>query len=451
MQAASKVVIIEPDSAMRARLVALFDFMQCPTETFPTVEAVPLPAAKQLDWVAIKLGEGNSEGAMRELLARLRGANLQLPVFHTPGHVGPDCDDFTREFQLELPLNHRQLAAKLLRAREYAAALRADGECRWYPLGVSPCMNAVRRLAARVAPHASTVLLLGESGSGKEMLARYLHELSGRADRPFVPVNCGAIPPDLLESELFGHEKGAFTGALTTRIGRFELAQGGTLFLDEIGDMPPAMQVKLLRVLQERCFERVGSNQSRSCDARVIAATHRDLEAAVTAGKFREDLFYRLNVFPIRIPPLRDRQADIPVLTQRILSRIELATGHTISLTDDAQSALRAYAWPGNVRELANLLERIVIMHAGESVDAGMLPGWLANRPTTPAAVDAGARGLPEGGVDLKKHLAELEATMIREALARCGTVAAAARLLRLQRTTMVEKLRKYRLEFQAA
>ncbi|HET8691349.1 MAG TPA: sigma-54 dependent transcriptional regulator [Steroidobacteraceae bacterium] len=451
MQSASKVVIIEPDLAKRARLVALFDFMQCPSETFHAVEAVPLPAGKQLDWVAFALGEGNSEGAMRDLLDRLRNANLRLPVFHTPGHYGPDHDDFIREFQLELPLNHRQLAAKLLRAREHAAATRAGGGSRWYPLGVSPSMSAVRRLAARVAPHSSTVLLLGESGCGKEMLARYLHELSGRADRPFVPVNCGAIPPDLLESELFGHEKGAFTGALTTRIGRFELAQGGTLFLDEIGDMPAAMQVKLLRVLQERCFERVGSNQSRPSDARVIAATHRDLEAAVTAGTFREDLFYRLNVFPIRIPPLRERQADIPVLTERILDRIELTTGHTVTLTDDAQAAIRAYAWPGNVRELGNLLERIVIMHAGETVDAGMLPAWLGARSGAPAAAEARAGGLPEEGVDLRKHLAQLEATMIREALARCGSVAAAARLLRLQRTTMVEKLRKYRLEVQAA
>jgi sigma-54 specific flagellar transcriptional regulator A len=310
-------------------------------------------------------------------------------------------------------------------------------------------MQAVRRLAARVAPHSSTVLLLGESGCGKEMLARYVHELSGKPGQPFVPVNCGAIPADLLESELFGHEKGAFTGAVTTRTGRFELAQGGTLFLDEIGDMPPAMQVKLLRVLQERCFERVGSNVSRPSDARVIAATHRDLEAEVAAGRFREDLFYRLNVFPIRIPPLRDRLDDIAVLTDRILARIEVSTGQSIQLTDDARAALRNYAWPGNVRELGNLLERIVIMHAGECVDAFMLPPWFSARARSAPAAIAG--GLPEGGVDLRKHLAELEAHMLREALARCGSVAAAARLLHLQRTTMVEKLRKYRLEGQAA
>jgi len=447
MQSESKVVIVEPDSARMARLVALFDFMQCPTITYPSVEAVTLPPPNQLDWVAITLGEGNSEGAMRELLTRLRTANLVLPVFHSPGQLGPDTDAFMRQFQLELPLNHRQLAAKLLQAREFVASGRGVDQPRWYPLGVSPAMTAVRRLAGRVAPHASTVLLLGESGSGKEMLARYLHELSGRANQPFVPVNCGAIPPDLLESELFGHEKGAFTGAVTARTGRFELAQDGTLFLDEIGDMPAAMQVKLLRVLQERCFERVGSNVTRPCHARVIAATHRDLEAAVASGSFREDLFYRLNVFPIRIPPLRERQVDIPVLTERILTRIELATGHTIRLTDDAQAALMAYAWPGNVRELGNLLERMVIMHAGESVDAAMFPSWLV--PRAPLEVRAG--GLPEGGVDLRKHLAELEASMIREALARCGSVAAAARLLCLQRTTMVEKLRKYRLEGQAA
>ena len=446
MKSDSKVVIVERDSSRMARLVALFDFMQCETVAYPAVEAIPLPAQNQLDWVAIKLGESNSEGSMRELLARLRTANLQLPILHNAGQLGQETDDFIRQFQLELPLTHRQLAAKLLQAREFAAAGRGDCQTAWFPLGVSPAMNAVRRLAARVAPHTSTVLLLGESGSGKEMLARYVHEMSGRARQPFVPVNCGAIPPDLLESELFGHEKGAFTGAVTARTGRFELAQGGTLFLDEIGDMPPAMQVKLLRVLQERCFERVGSNVTRACDARVIAATHRDLEAEVAAGRFREDLFYRLNVFPIRIPPLRDRQADIPVLMQRILARIELATSHTVQLTDDAKAALMAYGWPGNVRELGNLLERIVIMHSGERVDASMLPSWLL-----PRAAAGAAGGLPECGVDLRKYLADLESTMIREALARCGSVAAAARLLHLQRTTMVEKLRKYRLEGQAA
>jgi len=449
MQSDAKVVIVEPDSANLARLVALFAFMQFETVAYPAVEAIPLGKSDQLDWVAIKLGQDNSEGTMRELMTRLRTANLQLPVLHHSGQHGADMEDYVRQFQLQLPLNHRQLAAKLLQAKEFMAARRGEGETAWFPLGVSPAMQAVRRLAARVAPHSSTVLLLGESGCGKEMLARYVHELSGKAEQPFVPVNCGAIPADLLESELFGHEKGAFTGAVTTRTGRFELAQGGTLFLDEIGDMPAAMQVKLLRVLQERCFERVGSNVSRHCDARVIAATHRDLEAEVAAGRFREDLFYRLNVFPIRIPPLRDRLDDIPLLTDRILARIEVSTGHTIQLTEDARAALSSYAWPGNVRELGNLLERIVIMHAGERVDLGMLPSWLSARLQSAPAATAG--GLPEGGVDLKKHLADLEANMLREALARCGSVAAAARLLHLQRTTMVEKLRKYRLEGQAA
>ena len=206
------------------------------------------------------------------------------------------------------------------------------------------------------------------------MVARHIHELSGRAAHPFVPVNCGAIPADLLESELFGHEKGAFTGALSTRLGRFEFAEGGTLFLDEIGDMSLQMQVKLLRVLQERSFERVGSNKTIRCNVRIIAATHRDLDAAIIAGRFREDLYYRLNVFPLQMPPLRERLDDLPVLIEHLVQRQGHSAGRAIQFDQSAMSCLARNRWPGNVRELANLLERLAILFPAQTITAADLP-----------------------------------------------------------------------------
>lgn len=217
-------------------------------------------------------------------------------------------------------------------------------------VGNSDSIRQVRRLIEQVANTEASVLLLGESGTGKEVVARNIHALSSRHSKPFIPINCGAIPAELLESELFGHEKGAFTGAITSRQGRFELANGGTLFLDEIGDMPLAMQVKLLRVLQERCFERVGSNRSVEVNVRIIAATHRNLEQAIEEGKFREDLFYRLNVFPIDMPPLRARREDLPLLVNELIARIEGENRPSVRIMPGALEALSRYQWPGNVR-----------------------------------------------------------------------------------------------------
>jgi sigma-54 specific flagellar transcriptional regulator A len=295
--------------------------------------------------------------------------------------------------------------------------------------------------------------------------------LSRRSDQPFVPVNCGAIPAELLESELFGHEKGAFTGALSTRLGRFEFAEGGTLFLDEIGDMSLQMQVKLLRVLQERSFERVGSNRTIRCDVRIIAATHRDLESAIGDGQFREDLFYRLNVFPVQMPPLRDRLEDLPVLIEFLVGRQVQVGGKGIRFAPDALACLSRNFWPGNVRELANLLERLAILFPGKLIGAADLPPtyrgqpaaasiaagkWLASEERAPSAISAvvevvrlddGEKSLPRGGLDLKDHLSAIEVGLIRQALDEAdGTVAEAARLLRMRRTTLVEKLRKYRM-----
>lgn len=329
-------------------------------------------------------------------------------------------------------------------------------------VGRHPRMLAVKRLIAQVAPTDATVLILGETGSGKELVARAIHALSNRADKPFVAVNCGAIPGELLESELFGHEKGAFTGAFTSRAGRFELAGDGVLFLDEIGDMPLPMQVKLLRVLQERTFERVGSNKPIHTNARIISATHRDLEQAVAAGQFRQDLFFRLNVFPIELPPLRERASDIPLLIEAFAARLRAQGQEPAQLTPAVLNHLTQYPWPGNVRELANLLEQLAIMYPNALVDLQQLPrrfrpAGVESLPQPPerpypeasgqqSALDADPL-LPEG-VELREYLNELERRMILTALEQNDfVVARAARRLGMRRTTLVERMRKFGLE----
>ena len=343
-------------------------------------------------------------------------------------------------------------------------------------VGVSDAIADVRSLVSKVAPTEATVLLQGESGTGKEVIARLVHDCSERADGPFIPVNCGAIPGELLESELFGHEKGAFTGAVASRKGRFELAEGGTLFLDEIGDMPYEMQVKLLRVLQERTFERVGGGKTVKCNVRVVAATHQNLEQHVEEGKFRMDLYYRLNVFPLEVPALRERTADIEGLAQRFIDSFSAQARGAIRLEDDALAHLRLYAWPGNVRELGNLIERLIILNTDEMVFAADLPmkyqstelavaerpenveplhdqlpenepedlsALFAPPPTTPVATPTPVH--IEEPINLKQHMADTERSLIISALEQTGWVNAhAAKLLTLQRTTLVEKMRKY-------
>ncbi len=331
-----------------------------------------------------------------------------------------------------------------------------------YPTGPSNIAQIVRRQIAQVARFDTTVLVLGESGTGKELVARQIHSLSARSQGPFLPVNCGAIPPDLLESELFGHERGAFTGAVGTRQGRFELAEGGTLFLDEIGEMSPHMQVKLLRVLQQKTFERVGSCEPRTADVRIVAATHRDLEAEVRAGRFREDLFFRLNVVPITLPALRARIDDLPHLIEGFHTELEMRGHIPARLSSCALQALRAYEWPGNVRELQNLLERLSVMQPGQHVAASQLPERYQGAATgveslpLPLGCADGASeerrtgfrlDLPEDGIGLKELLTNIERELIQQALARSsGVVSQAARLLGLGRTTLLEKIRKFHL-----
>jgi sigma-54 specific flagellar transcriptional regulator A len=375
---------------------------------------------------------------------------------------------------LRLPCHYDAISSLLHKAQVFDESQR-HGEAPRRPLelfrslsGNGRATRGINKMIEQVADSDATVLILGESGTGKEVVARKLHYHSKRRGRPFVPVNCGAIPGDLLESELFGHEKGAFTGAITARQGRFELAEGGTLFLDEIGDMSMHMQVKLLRVLQERTFERVGSNKTIRCNVRIIAATHRDLEQAIKEDNFREDLYYRLNVFPIEVPPLRERVEDIPVLVNDLIQRIEHEKRGSVRLTPAAVTALTHYRWPGNVRELANLIERLAILFPYGVVDVGDLPEkFRAGIPVTateppgddealplvsthgdqPNTVSSMPR-LPADGIDLKVHLANMEQSLIRQALEESnGVVAHAAKKLKMRRTTLVEKLRKYGLQ----
>lgn len=315
-------------------------------------------------------------------------------------------------------------------------------------LGESSAMQIVRQLISRVAARKASVLVTGPSGSGKERVAQAIHAESDRSNAPFVAINCGAIPRDLLESELFGHEKGSFTGAHALRIGRFEEASGGTLFLDEIGDMPHDMQVKLLRVLEERVVQRVGGRTQIAVDVRIISATHRDLETAIIDGSFREDLYYRLAVFPIELPSLAERTGDLPLLVDHFIQQLGERRG-AVKFSRDGIARLAVYGWPGNLRELRNLVERAAILHPGETIGALEIDRLLTRssaslpKATTPAQVIAST--FAHGTIDLREILAELEGRYIREAIERSsGVIAEAARSLGLNRTTLIEKMRRY-------
>lgn len=307
----------------------------------------------------------------------------------------------------------------------------------------SEVMKEVFRLIECVADSEGTVLLLGESGTGKELLAQTIHYNSSRRKGPLVPVNCGAIPESLLESELFGHEKGAFTGAVATKAGRFELAEGGTIFLDEIGDLSPPLQVKLLRVLQERTFERVGGTKTLKTDARVIAATNQDLEELVNSKRFREDLYYRLNVVPIVVPPLRQRTGDIPLLIQHFIEQLNERRGASLTgCSEEALTLLCEYQWPGNVRELANLIERIAILKRSGQIEVADLPEKIRKPSVVPPLSSSPA--IPGAGIDLGRVVEEFENRLILEALERTNWVKSrAAQLLQINRTTLIEKLKK--------
>ncbi len=465
MRTTTTVLLIEQDANRQKELTTILTFMD-----WKPVLMASGNVSKELQEIEsqpsfIMLGETRSDEA-RAVVEEVRAKFSEIPllVLQQPGEAPTVASDIMGDHHvcsLKYPFRQTELTEALYRAkssgkRSFREASDSSLELFRSLVGNSVGVRKVRQLIQQVADSTANVLILGESGTGKEVVARNLHYHSARRG-PFVPVNCGAIPADLLESELFGHEKGAFTGAISSRQGRFEMAAGGTLFLDEIGDMSLPMQVKLLRVLQERTFERVGSNKSIKADARIVAATHRSLEELIKEGKFREDLYYRLNVFPIEMPPLRERTEDIPMLIDELITRIEHEKRSSVRFTPDAINTLCNYAWPGNVRELSNLIERLAIMYPCGVVDVSDLPVKFHTASATtrdgkegmasPLSDVAAAQRLPFEGFDLKQHLNNLEYALIKQAMEESnGVVAHAAKRLNLRRTTLVEKLRKYGL-----
>ena len=394
-----------------------------------------------------------------DLLAALQRQNAQLPVIVMTAYGSVEiaveamkrgaADFLTKPFTLDHLVTVVRKALEVQDLREENVRLREELGHRYKfdsIVGNSPKMQEILAAVARVAPTRSTVLLCGESGVGKDMIARAIHHHSPRAAMPFVKINCTAIPETLMESELFGYEKGAFTGAAAARAGKFEQADGGTVFLDEIGDVPAAIQVKLLRVLQERELERLGSNKTRAVDVRVIAATNVDLRRALEEGNFREDLYYRLNVFPITIPPLRERREDIPPLAEYFLHKCAAELGSAVTrIAPEAMRKLVDYEWSGNVRELENVIERALVLATGDELLPEDIRLDFAPRRSV-AAVNGGTEGaefLAEG-VTLDEH----EKTLIREALRRAnGNKSQAARLLGLTRNALRYRLSQMGLE----
>ncbi|NNF16997.1 MAG: sigma-54-dependent Fis family transcriptional regulator [Gammaproteobacteria bacterium] len=455
----TKVLVIDQNKDRAMSTGKTLEFIDYEPVVITDLENLPRSAVVRDDFLAVMLGKISATPQLQTLLDTKRVSDGKVPFLMLPESIEDPTLlqqlDPGQTWMMQTPIKYPELTTLLERAGHKDRRVQKDSS--FSPTGRSKRISRVRDLIAQVAPHNSTVLVTGESGTGKEVVARAIHENSRRSHMPFVPINCGAIPAELLESELFGHEKGAFTGALTTRKGRFEMAEGGTLFLDEIGDMSLPMQVKLLRVLQERCYERVGGNKTRHCDVRVIAATHCFLERAIDEKKFRLDLFYRLNVFPIELPPLRKRQSDLPALVKDLVSRREGDGHRSLRLSANAMTALGAYHWPGNIRELSNLVERLSIQNTSGLIDVSDLPEKYRMGYANSASVDHDDSDLPDtedprttlpsNGMDLREHLSSLEKDLIRQALdVSGGTVAGAARLLNLGRTTLVEKLRKYKM-----
>ena len=394
-----------------------------------------------------------------DILRRVKENTPQTPVILMTGHASTETAvEAMKEGAFDYltkPVNVKKLKILLDKALEKSRLvaenlyLRQQLRGKYHfanMIGNSPSMQIIFKQMEKIIQTDSTVLILGESGTGKELVARAVHFNGARKEKPFIAINCGAIPSELLESELFGHVKGAFTGAGSDKAGRFEEAEGGTIFLDEIGTMPMQLQMKLLRVLQEKEVERVGSSRKIRLNVRIISATNADLAELVKSREFREDLYYRLNVIPVHLPPLRERREDIPLLVKHFLKKSCEGQNHRpCTLSGEAAAALLQYDWPGNVRELENVIERAVALVEEEVIELNDLPTQISQQP-----VGANVVCFPpfnENGVDLPALVAELECRMIQAALERAGGVKAkAAELLQLNRTTLVEKIRRYNL-----
>ncbi|WP_041523342.1 sigma-54 dependent transcriptional regulator [Gilvimarinus agarilyticus] len=472
-----KILVIDDNENNRNQLATIFAFLEEEAVLISSgeLDAILADDEQPNEWLLVMISEQCSIWGA-PLVEKLDCWNDKVAVAVTNSAQLVGVERFSPKLRVKVvgalasPLNYTSLIDILHRARLYSDAQEQNRQrAQRRPVhlfrslvGTSREVQTVRDMMTQVADKEVSVLITGESGTGKEVVARNLHYHSARRESPFVPVNCGAIPAELLESELFGHEKGAFTGAISARAGRFELAEGGTLFLDEIGDMPLNMQVKILRVLQEKCYERVGSNRTVPTNVRIIAATHRNLESMIEEGSFREDLYYRLNVFPIELPSLKERAEDIPLLINELVSRMESEKRGSIRFNSAAILSLCQHAWSGNIRELANLVERMAIMHPYGVVGVQDLPPKYRHIDVEDESFivdDESGHGaavvslndtalLPAQGIDLREYLTNLECDLIQQALNDCGgVVARAADKLAIRRTTLVEKMRKYDLQ----
>lgn len=447
----NQVLIVSSNTLKAKKISQLIQFLSL-TPHIHTLESLKESHIDLAEFVVIFVQEGESTEIFESYHKKHK---IHLPLILCVEDTSQPCKPPFFSLISHEP-DYASLTQNLAMVKHMSSRYDKESDTTMF-VGHSRDADRINHMIEQVANTQASVLILGDSGTGKEVVARKIHSLSDRSVKPFVPINCGAIPPELLESELFGHEKGAFTGAITARKGRFELADGGIIFLDEIGDMPLPMQVKLLRVLQERCFERVGSNHTIHVDVRIVAATHRNLEEHIKEGKFREDLFYRLNVFPIDVSSLQERADDVPILINEIITRIEAEGRGSVRFTQGAISMLMHYPWPGNVRELSNLVERMAILYPHGVVDVADLPDKyvLDKSEIAQLQLEGSNDGaglsynvLPEEGLDLKQHVVAIETSLIEQALARTNNVVArAANLLSMRRTTLVEKMRKYAIE----
>ena len=454
-----RILIVDDEAFIRENLERILaEDGYHPLSAADGEEALRQVSEAEVDLVLLDLNLGPRSGL--EVLAALREIDPELLVIIITGYGTVESavealkmgayDYIKKPFKadairliVKLALETRSLRREVRHLRRESKGLPVDLEM----IGTSPAMMQVYHQVREVAKHeTATVLITGESGTGKELVARAVHDLSRRKERPFVEINCGSLPFNLLETELFGHERGAFTDAKTRKVGLFEEASGGTIFLDEIGEMDMGLQVKLLRVLEDRRIRRLGGTRNIDIDARVVAATNRDLKRAIESREFREDLYYRLNVFPIHLPPLRERREDIPPLLDHFIRRFSREFRKNIrEVSRDALDLLRRYHWPGNVRELRNLVERICIMHHDEVIRPEYLPKEIWG--DAPRRAEGIPSEIPPAGIDLEKLVENLERELIGKALAITGgNVAKTARLVNVARGTLRYKLEKYRL-----
>ena len=457
----NEVLVVDSNYTRGHSFLAVLNFIKVDARLVSPEQLAGIARRELYNYLAIFSIGGDD--IMQFFLDRNRQDNCKYPVV-----LLVDKSDFNvLEIVLQPPFisglcfqsDYYALAQVLDQARMHNKRERRMQTRECQPLiGSSNAIERINLMIDQVADTNASVLILGGPGTGKEVVARNIHAQSVRSAMPFVPINCGASSAELLESELFGHETDSLAGATGPRQGRFELAEGGVLFLDEIGDMPPAVQVKLLRVLQERCYQKVGGSDSIPTNVRIIAASHHPLERLIAEGRFREDLYYRLNVFPIEVPPLHKRKSDIPLLIQEMITRIEQDNRGSVRLSKKATSMLQQHSWPGNVRELGNLIERLAIQFPHGVVDSRDLPtkyqsAEAGDSADLSAAASARANSvdfeqLSDDGIDMKQYLNDIEVSLIERALLKTNNVVArAASMLNMRRTTLVEKMRKYDIE----